>query len=206
MSAARRNRSKCRCVGSPTDKGGVEGYCRNGCWLRRSYERYLMVPSHCPICSRRLEPLHADRTVYVLSVGDGNGPIAGSQAFTCGPKGHIIVIGAQGLLSHTNNGEHRADAPAQRTILNSWKEIASYLGRGVRTVQRWETNLGLPVRRPKGKERSAVLALTDEMDAWLRGAPVRTPGSPPPTATSKMPANRADNDRSTTAKAPSGVR
>ncbi len=31
-------------------------------------------------------------------------------------------------------------------VLNSWKEIACYLGRGVRTVQRYERDLGLPVR------------------------------------------------------------
>jgi hypothetical protein len=52
-------------------------------------------------------------------------------------------------------------------ILNSWKEIASYLGRGVRTVQRWERDLGLPVRRPHGRKRSTVMALVREIDAWL---------------------------------------
>ena len=31
--------------------------------------------------------------------------------------------------------------------LDSWKEIAAYLKREVRTVQRWEKNLRLPVRR-----------------------------------------------------------
>ena len=64
-------------------------------------------------------------------------------------------------------------AQASRTtmVLNSWKEIAAYLGRGVRTVQRYERDLGLPVRRPRGKSRSAVIALTDELDAWLRNAP-----------------------------------
>jgi hypothetical protein len=29
----------------------------------------------------------------------------------------------------------------------SWKEIAAYLGREVRTVQRWENTEGLPVHR-----------------------------------------------------------
>ena len=52
-------------------------------------------------------------------------------------------------------------------ILNGWKEIANHLGRGVRTVQRWE-QLGLPVRRPKGSDRSAVLALCEELDEWVR--------------------------------------
>ena len=31
--------------------------------------------------------------------------------------------------------------------LDSWKEIATFLNRGVRTVQRWEATEGLPVRR-----------------------------------------------------------
>ena len=56
-------------------------------------------------------------------------------------------------------------------VLNSWKEIANYVGRGVRTVQRWEADLGMPVRRPRAKSRSAVLAMSDEIDAWLRSAP-----------------------------------
>ena len=59
-------------------------------------------------------------------------------------------------------------------ILNSWKEIANYLGRGVRTVQRWERDLGLPVHRPKGKDRSAVLAFPAELEAWLHNTPVRS--------------------------------
>lgn len=53
-------------------------------------------------------------------------------------------------------------------VLNSWKEIASYVGRGVRTVQRWEQELGFPVRRPRGKQRSAVIAIKSEIDSWLR--------------------------------------
>lgn len=56
------------------------------------------------------------------------------------------------------------------TILNGWKEIANYLGRGVRTVQRWE-HLGLPVHRPRGASRSAVTALADEMNAWVAACP-----------------------------------
>ncbi len=57
------------------------------------------------------------------------------------------------------------------SVLNSWKEIASYLGRGVRTVQRYERDLALPVRRPRGTSRSAVIALKEDLDAWLRKAP-----------------------------------
>lgn len=63
---------------------------------------------------------------------------------------------------------------AERRILNSWKEIASHLGRGVRTVQRWEAQLGLPVHRPAGKEHSAVMAFSSELDQWLDRRPMRT--------------------------------
>jgi hypothetical protein len=62
-------------------------------------------------------------------------------------------------------------APLNGVVLNSWKEIASHLGRGVRTVQRWERDLGMPVRRPRAKSRSAVIAMADEIDAWLRKSP-----------------------------------
>ncbi len=66
-------------------------------------------------------------------------------------------------------------APSQSStasVLNSWKEIASYLGRGVRTVQRYERDLALPVRRPRGTSRSAVIALREDLDSWLRKAPI----------------------------------
>jgi predicted DNA-binding transcriptional regulator AlpA len=54
-----------------------------------------------------------------------------------------------------------------QTVLTSWKEIAAYLGKGVRTVQRWETELGLPIRRPNPGDRRIVLAIPSEIDAWI---------------------------------------
>src|SRR3954469_17053882 len=33
-------------------------------------------------------------------------------------------------------------------VLNGWKEISDYIGRGVRTVQRWELQFELPIHRP----------------------------------------------------------
>jgi hypothetical protein len=54
----------------------------------------------------------------------------------------------------------------ERKILSGWKDIAVYLGRGVRTVQRWELSYGMPVRRQKADARS-VFAFGDEIDAWL---------------------------------------
>jgi hypothetical protein len=52
--------------------------------------------------------------------------------------------------------------------LNSWKEIAQYLDKGIRTVQRWEQLMGLPVRRPGGRTKGVVFALPEELDAWRR--------------------------------------
>ncbi len=57
-----------------------------------------------------------------------------------------------------------------RQILNGWKEISSYTRRSVRTVQRWEARLGLPVYRPALKDRSAVVAFSDELDRWISRA------------------------------------
>lgn len=51
-------------------------------------------------------------------------------------------------------------------LLTSWKEIGQYLGKSVRTVQRWEMEFGLPVRRPESNSRHAVLAIPEELDAW----------------------------------------
>ena len=53
-------------------------------------------------------------------------------------------------------------------VLTSWKEIAAHLGNGIRTVQRWEVEFGLPVRRPQGAYKGAILVRTDELDAWLK--------------------------------------
>jgi hypothetical protein len=58
--------------------------------------------------------------------------------------------------------------PEECAVLSSWKDIARYMGKGVRTVQRWEQHLGLPVRRPNGaSHKSAVLLDRSDLDTWL---------------------------------------
>jgi TolB-like protein/tetratricopeptide (TPR) repeat protein len=54
----------------------------------------------------------------------------------------------------------------QDVQLNSWKEIASYLKREVRTVRRWETFEALPVHRHLHKVRGSVYAFKTEIDSW----------------------------------------
>lgn len=55
----------------------------------------------------------------------------------------------------------------ERKILSTWKEIASYVNRGVRTVQRWEAEFAMPVHRT-GEDRGSVYAFADDLDAWLQ--------------------------------------
>jgi hypothetical protein len=62
---------------------------------------------------------------------------------------------------------------ARIEILNGWKEIANYLGKGVRTVQRYEHQLGLPIRRPANKPMGSVIATKAELDAWVSASPIR---------------------------------
>ena len=92
--------------------------------------------------------------------------------------------------------------PSDPDRLHGWKEIASFVGKGVRTVQRWEKEHGLPVSR-LGESSDIVLASRREIDAWLRQAarrgredaafppdadaaapalPLESTVSPPPTA------------------------
>src|SRR5690242_10690628 len=58
-----------------------------------------------------------------------------------------------------------------RRVLHSWKEISNYTGRSIRTLQRYEVQLGFPVHRVAGKPNSAVLGFSNEIDAWLSKAP-----------------------------------
>ncbi|MEE8256399.1 MAG: hypothetical protein V3R60_00790, partial [Acidobacteriota bacterium] len=71
--------------------------------------------------------------------------------------------------------------------LESWKEIAGYLKRDVRTVVRWEKEEKLPVRRQYHKSRSSVYAYPSELEAWKAA---REPGfdSSPPVPPWRRPA------------------
>jgi tetratricopeptide (TPR) repeat protein len=55
-----------------------------------------------------------------------------------------------------------------KSRVDSWKSIADYMRRGVRTVQRWHLDHGLPVYRVGGNKGS-VYAYADELDRWLAG-------------------------------------
>jgi Tol biopolymer transport system component len=54
----------------------------------------------------------------------------------------------------------------RRDRLESWKEIAAYLRRGVTTVQRWEQQDGLPVHRLPHAKKGSIFAIKSELDDW----------------------------------------
>jgi hypothetical protein len=58
-------------------------------------------------------------------------------------------------------------AATGRDRLELWKEIAAYLKRGGRTVQRWEAEEGLPVHRLQHDKLGSIYAYTHELDqSW----------------------------------------
>jgi hypothetical protein len=71
-------------------------------------------------------------------------------------------------IQHSFQTPEVATHQAPRIILQGWKEIASELDRGVRTVQRWEQSLGLPVHRLGKGPRCPVFAFKDELNVWFR--------------------------------------
>ena len=74
-----------------------------------------------------------------------------------------------------------------RRELHSWQEIADHFKVSVRTVQKWEKERGLPVRREAGALRGSVSARVEELDTWkgfgayegLRSANGILPQTPP---------------------------
>lgn len=54
-----------------------------------------------------------------------------------------------------------------KEILDSWKEISQHLNRTIRTCQRWEAEMGLPVHRLDGSLKASVFAYKHELDKWF---------------------------------------
>jgi Tol biopolymer transport system component len=63
--------------------------------------------------------------------------------------------------------------PRPEQVLSCWKDIANYLDRDVRTVQRWEQARGLPVHRLPGNGKNSIYALRSELDRWWADTPER---------------------------------
>jgi len=71
-------------------------------------------------------------------------------------------------MQNSSAASGRSVGSAHRTDerLDSWKEVASFFRREVRTVQLWEKSEGLPVRRQHHKKLGSVYAYRQELEAW----------------------------------------
>jgi TolB-like protein/Tfp pilus assembly protein PilF len=72
-------------------------------------------------------------------------------------------------MADSARGERlKSDPPTDEPRLESWGEIAAYLRREIRTVQRWEKYQGLPIRRLTIGKLGSVYAYRSELDKWYR--------------------------------------
>jgi len=55
----------------------------------------------------------------------------------------------------------------EKELLESWKEISSYLNRNIRTCQYWEKRHALPIHRIEDSPKARVFAYKKELDRWL---------------------------------------
>ena len=74
--------------------------------------------------------------------------------------------------------------------LDSWKEIAAYLKRSVRTVTRWEREEGLPVHRHLHSKSGSVYTYTAELDEWWTSRGEQVDRQPSEKESSRMPSGR----------------
>src|SRR6266700_1128454 len=79
-------------------------------------------------------------------------------------------------IIHDGTDSMTTSHPADR--LDSWKEIAAYLRRDVRTVQRWEKKEGLPVYRHQHDKLGSIYAYRAELTDWFNTRQQSGPGVP----------------------------
>jgi hypothetical protein len=83
-----------------------------------------------------------------------------------------------------------AQEPLRPSTLNGWKDIAAYLGKSVRSVQRWEATLGLPIHRIHTSDGHIVYADRDEIDRWRSARDTPRSATVPVEADRLTPARR----------------
>lgn len=84
-------------------------------------------------------------------------------------RNHVEVAGPMSTVREIARPKTLRLGRRNEDRLDSWKEIAVYLRREVRTVQRWERFEDLPVRRLFHRKGSSVYAFCEELDTWLEG-------------------------------------
>ena len=77
------------------------------------------------------------------------------------------IYNEESVSSSTDSspGGHQESVGTEQR-LESWKAIAAYLGREVRTVQRWEKTESLPIHRHHHAKLGSVFAFASELRQW----------------------------------------
>jgi hypothetical protein len=92
---------------------------------------------------------------------------------------HIIQRRIESMFSQPHQqSQSNTMATPRADLLDSWKEIACFFGREVRTVQLWEKHEGLPVHRHNHVRRASVRAYRSELTHWFHTRSSSTKVSP----------------------------
>src|SRR5437899_2509533 len=72
-----------------------------------------------------------------------------------------------GIVGIDQRQPDSSSLPVASQRLDSWKEIAAYLRRDIRSVQRWEKKEGLPVYRHLHDKLGSIYAYRNELEGWF---------------------------------------
>jgi len=93
------------------------------------------------------------------------------------PSASVCINPATDPPSHLDDPDDRLD---------SWKQIAVYLGREVRTVQRWEKREHLPVHRHVHRKIGSIFAFKREIENWRNSRSLSPVHPVPQNGTTKL--------------------
>lgn len=97
-------------------------------------------------------------------------PSIAASYLGCNNRAASFGASGRALLDDPPNGATGPSVTGLRSDrLDSWKKIATYLKRDVRTVQRWEQREGMPVHRHVHDKLGSVFAFRLELDKWWEG-------------------------------------
>jgi hypothetical protein len=133
---------------------------------------HLRTPTAKTVAGASAEGARQFAPVRLRRAPPGNAHPEKSAGISCHFSATMPEIRGFGEGSRSAMKESQKKFEASQ-YLSGWKEVSAYLGKGVRTVQRYERELGLPVRRPAGKSSGSVIALKAELDGWVQASPIR---------------------------------